>query len=150
MSLDVPAVWSALHGLEVRPIDDGGLINQTFVAGQPVRWVVQRVNDAIFRPEIHQDIEGVTAHLEARARVTPRLLRTDDGRLCAVTSEGRIWRVMGFLPGETVHRIDSLERAHAAGALVADFHAAVDDLACGNTITCVPVRTTPSRTWPHS
>jgi Ser/Thr protein kinase RdoA (MazF antagonist) len=125
MTLDA---WSALRGLELRPLADGGLINTTYVAGEPVRWVVQRVNHAIFRPEVHEDIAAVTAHLDARGCVTPRLVPTDDGRLCHVTSTGEIWRVMGYLPGVTVHRVESPARARAAGALVARFHAAVDSL----------------------
>jgi Ser/Thr protein kinase RdoA (MazF antagonist) len=122
-----PDAWSALRGLALRPVE-GGLINATFVAGEPPLWVVQRVNHAIFRPEVHSDIAAVTAHLAARGRATPRLLPTDAGGLCEVTDEGEIWRVMDYLPGLTVHRVDSPARARAAGALVADFHAAVDDL----------------------
>lgn len=121
-----PDAWAALRGLPLRPAEDGGLINQTWLAGQPTRWVVQWVNP-IFAPSVHEDIEAVTAHVAARGLVTPRLLRTDDGALCAVT-EGGTWRVMDFVPGVTHHRMTSPALAHAGAALVARFHAAVDDL----------------------
>ncbi len=123
----VPPAWAALRGLRVYPCVDAGLINHTLLADDPPRYVVQRLNP-IFRPEVHDDIEAVTAHLAARGMVTPRLLRTDNGTLCATDDDGATWRVMNYVPGVTVHRVDSAARAHAAGALVGRFHAAVDDL----------------------
>jgi Ser/Thr protein kinase RdoA (MazF antagonist) len=123
-----PDAWSCLRGLSVAPSDDGGLINTTYLAGAPPRWVVQCVNARVFRPEVHADIAAVTAHLAARGMTTPRLVPTDSGEACAVLPDGAIWRVMDFVPGVTVHRVDSPARAHAGGALVARFHATVADL----------------------
>jgi Ser/Thr protein kinase RdoA (MazF antagonist) len=122
----VPDVWAALRGLPVRTTSDGGLINKTYLAGDPPRWVVQWVNP-LFKPSVHDDIEAVTAHVAARGMITPRLLRTDDGALCAVDDSGA-WRVMSFVPGRTIHKVDSPKLAAAGGALVARFHAALDDL----------------------
>jgi Ser/Thr protein kinase RdoA (MazF antagonist) len=123
-----PDAWSCLRGLPVLPCDDGGLINTTYLAGQPTRWVVQRVNERIFRPEVHADIAAVTAHLAAGGMTTPRLVPTDAGEPCAVLPDGALWRVMTFVPGVTVHRVESPARAWEGGALVARFHAAVADL----------------------
>lgn len=123
----IPDAWGALRGLPVRPAEDGGLINVTWYVGEPVRWVVQRLHPA-FQASVHEDIEAVTAHLAARGMVTPRLVRTDAGGLCVDGPEG-VFRAMSFVPGATVHRVDSPALAVAAGALVARFHAAVDDLA---------------------
>ncbi|MFZ5477726.1 MAG: phosphotransferase enzyme family protein [Myxococcota bacterium] len=123
----IPEAWGALRGLPVRPAADGGLINATYYAGDPPRWVVQRVNP-IFRPEVHEDIEAVTAHLAARGLRTPRLLRTDAGRLCHLAEGGASWRVMDFVPGKTFHRVESPAIAEAGARLVARFHLAVDDL----------------------
>lgn len=125
--IDVLRAWGNLGRLPLRDCADAGLINRTFLAGEPPVYVVQRVNP-LFRPEVHDDIEAVTGHLAARGMATPRLLRTDAGALCAVDEEGAAWRVMDFVPGVTVHRVDSPSRARAAGALVARFHRAVDDL----------------------
>ncbi len=122
-----PAAWRALAEARLDDCADAGLINHTWLVGSPPRFVVQRVN-VLFKPEVHEDIEAVTAHLAGRALCTPRLVRTDSGALCAVADDGAAWRVMEFVPGVTVHKIDSASRAFEAGALVARFHAAVDSL----------------------
>lgn len=123
----IPAAWQGLDGLTVRPAEDGGLINATWLVGDPPRWVLQRVNP-LFRPSVHEDIEAVTAHLAARGLRTPRLLRTDAGTLCHVADDGAAWRVMDFVPGKTWHRVERPSLAYAGAALVARFHGALDDL----------------------
>ena len=122
-----PAAWRVLSGTPLEACADAGLINHTWLAGSPPRYVVQRVN-ALFKPEVHEDIEAVTAHLAARGMATPRLVRTDSGALWAHAADGGVWRVMEFVPGVTVHKMDSPARAREAGALVARFHSAVDSL----------------------
>lgn len=126
----IPDVWAPLRGLSVRRCEDEGLLNGTWVAGaagEPPRYVVQRVSP-VFGPEVHDDIEAVTAHVARRGLPTPRLLRTDDGALFARDGAGAVWRVMGFVPGRTHHRVGSPAIARAAGELAARFHRAVDDL----------------------
>ncbi|KYF67001.1 MULTISPECIES: phosphotransferase enzyme family protein [Sorangium] len=126
----IPDVWAPLRGLSVRRCEDEGLINGTWVAGvagEPPRFVVQRVSP-IFAPPVHDDIEAVTAHLASRGVPTPRLLRADDGALFARDGAGAVWRAMDFVPGRTHHRVGSPALARAAGALAARFHRAVDDL----------------------
>lgn len=123
----IPDAWAALRGLPVRPGDDGGLINLTWYVGDPVVWVVQRLHPA-FRASVHEDIEAVTRHLSACGLPTPRLLQTDAGGLCHEAEDG-VYRAMSYVPGRTIHRVSSPAIARSAGALVATFHAAVDDLA---------------------
>ena len=123
----IPDAWAPLRGLDIRSSPDAGLINQTFVAGAPPRYAVQRVNP-LFSPRVHDDIEAVTAHLAARGLVTPRLVRTDAGALWATDEDGGVWRVLTWVPGRTLNRITSPKNAAEAGALVARFHAAVADL----------------------
>ncbi|MCC6553345.1 MAG: phosphotransferase [Polyangiaceae bacterium] len=123
----IPDAWAPLRGLPQRRSEDEGLINSTYLAGDPPRFVVQRVSP-VFGPAVHDDIEAVTAHLAARGLPTPRLLRADDGALFARDAEDAVWRVMDFIPGRTRHRVDSPGIARAGGALVARFHRAVDDL----------------------
>lgn len=105
-----------------------GLINTTLRAtraGEPL--VLQRLHP-VFAPHVHDDIEAVTAHLAARGRETPRLVRTAAGSLYTLDGEGRPWRVLTFVPGaETFDKL-TLEGARHAGALVAGFHAALADL----------------------
>lgn len=123
----IPDAWAPLRGLGLRRCEDQGNLNATWVAGEPPRFIVQRVSP-VFAPEVHDDIEAVTAHVAARGLVTPRLVRTDEGALWARDAEGAVWRVMDFIPGRTHHRVSDPALARAAGALVARFHRAVDDL----------------------
>ena len=109
-----------------RPLS-GGLINQSFLVDAPrARFVLQRLHP-IFGAEVHEDIEAVTAHLEARGMVTPRLVRTRTDALYIALPDG-VWRLQTFIAGETIHRVDSAARARAAGELVGRFHAALADL----------------------
>ena len=119
--------WSGLGSASLDDCADAGLINHTWLVGHPPRFVVQRVN-RLFGPTVHEDIEAVTAHLARLGLETPRLVRTDAGELCAVAPDGAAWRVLTFVPGVTVHKMDSPARAREAGALVARFHHAVDSL----------------------
>ena len=123
----VGGAWSSLRSLPQRRSDDGGLINTTFVVGDPPVAIVQQVN-RLFPPKVHEDIEAVTAHLAGHGLATPRLLRTDAGALCHVDDAGEVWRAMTFLPGVTHHKLTSPVLAWEGAALVARFHSAVDDL----------------------
>ncbi len=123
----IPRAWAAIEGLPVADAQDAGLINRTLMAGMPPRFVVQRVNP-IFGPAVHDDIEAVTAHLANAGLPTPRLVPTDEGALFALDEGGDVWRVLTFVPGRTIHRLTDPVIAVAAGALVARFHRATDDL----------------------
>ncbi len=127
VGLPLGDTWAALRDLRVDECADAGLINHTWLVGEPPRFVLQRVNP-LFRPEVHDDIEAVTAHVQARGLATPRLVRTESGALCATAADGAAWRLLTYVPGLTVHKMDGPARAFAAGALVGRFHRAVDDL----------------------
>jgi Ser/Thr protein kinase RdoA (MazF antagonist) len=106
----------------------GGLINQTLLVEEAGRkTVLQRLNP-LFRGEVHLDIEPITAHLERKGVRTPRLIPTTIGELWTTDPQGSVYRMMTFLEGHTVQRIERPETAHAAGAFVARFHVAVSDL----------------------
>jgi Ser/Thr protein kinase RdoA (MazF antagonist) len=111
----------------VRPAS--GLIQVTWIVtfADGSRAVAQKMNP-IFSSEVLEDIEAVTAHLEARGLVTPRLVRTRDGKLGVVGLDGRTWRILTYVPGRTVDRVEGPEMAGAAAAAVARFHAALVDL----------------------
>jgi len=111
---------------DVKPAQDSGLINDTFVVGSPPSGILQRVNP-IFGPDVHLDIEIITAHLERKGMLTPRLVRTQDGALCVPTENGA-WRLLTFVAGTTVHTISSPEQAANAARLVGQFHRATADL----------------------
>ena len=118
--------WPFLSGMTATRIE-GGLINNTWSVGQPPVAVVQQLSP-IFSPRVHTDIETITAHLAAKGLLTPRLLRTAEEKLFHTDSDGVTWRCMNWLPGVSHHRMMDVEMAENAGALVAEWHRAVDDL----------------------
>lgn len=106
----------------------GGLINATYAVrvGQAPIAVLQRLHP-IFAAEVNLDLEAVTSHLAARGMITPRLLRTREGRAWVV-HDGRVWRALTWVDGESVHRVPEPRWAEEGGALVGRFHRAVADL----------------------
>ena len=108
----------------VRPAPDPGLINRTFVVGEPPEAVLQWVNP-IFDPRIHHDIAALGERLASAGLETPRLLPTREGALW-LDDDGACWRMLSYVPGITLHRLDGPGTAHEAGALVGRFHAALD------------------------
>ncbi len=108
----------------VRPVPDPGLINLSWLVGEPPRAVLQWVNP-IFDPRIHLDIEAVTGRLDAVGLATPRLLPTPGGDLWTADGERGCWRLLTYLPGHTHHRLADAAQAASAGAIVGRFHAAL-------------------------
>jgi Ser/Thr protein kinase RdoA (MazF antagonist) len=124
---EIAAAWGYAPD-EIAPLA-GGLINATFVATRDGARaaVIQRLHH-VFAPEVNLDLEAVTAHLASRGMETPRLLRARDGAPW-VEHDGRAWRALTWVDGASTHAVTDLAHAEAAGALVARFHRAVDDLA---------------------
>ncbi len=124
---EVAAAWGwATPDVEIAPLA-GGLINATYAVrrgGVPIA-VVQRLHP-IFDGAVNLDIDAITSHLAARGLVTPRLIRTRDGR--AWHEHGGVWRALSWVDGETVHAVPDPAWAEAGGALVGAFHRAVADL----------------------
>src|SRR4051812_8722098 len=98
---DIIAAWG-WQAAELAELP-GGLINATSVdrlGGEPIA-VVQRLHP-VFGGAVNLDIEAVTAHLAARGRTTPRLIRTRDGRAWH-DHGGHVWRALSWIDGATVH-----------------------------------------------
>jgi Ser/Thr protein kinase RdoA (MazF antagonist) len=125
--LPVLAAFGFLPGCNIASLQ-GGLINQTFLVEQTGRRAVLQRLHPVFGADVQLDIEAITAHLERQGMLTPRLLRTLAGELWTHDGEGRVWRMLSFIPGRTLARIDRLEIARSAAGLVARFHRAVSDL----------------------
>jgi len=106
-----------------------GLINPTWFVrsrgGEPL--VLQRVNP-IFSAAVNEDIAAVTEHLAAKGVMTPRLVAARSGALW-IEHGGAVWRVLTFIDGENHDALGSPAQARAAGAVLAEFHRAVGDLA---------------------
>lgn len=115
----------ALEGARLEPVSIGW-INRTFVATRPdgSRLVLQRLHP-VFRGEVNLDIERITQHLDARGVLTPRLVRTTDGR-AFVDADG-VWRALSYVDGRTVAALDPAH-ARAAAALVGRFHRVLSEL----------------------
>lgn len=107
---------------------EGGLINRTYLVEEAGRRAVLQRLHPIFAPSVHLDIEAVTAHLERKGLLTPRLIRTSAGALWTADAQGAVWRMLTWLDGHTLHALRHPETARAAGALVGRFHQAVSDL----------------------
>ena len=106
-----------------------GLINRTYlVEDGDKKFVLQWVNP-IFPTTIHDNIEAVTRHLEAKGMWTPHLVRTRQGKLCLELGARGVWRLLTHVGGFSFDVISSARQAQAAGALVGRFHAALDSLA---------------------
>jgi Ser/Thr protein kinase RdoA (MazF antagonist) len=123
----VPADVAAAWGFDANAIAvlAGGLINQTYVVGDR-RAVLQRLHP-VFAGPVNLDLEAVTDHLAAKRMVTPRLIRTLDGRAW-VDADNGVWRALTWVDGETVHSVPAPAWADVGGRLVGRFHRAVADL----------------------
>lgn len=118
----VLAAWG-LAGARTALIE-AGHINPTWrVEHGRGRFVLQRLNP-IFSPELHHDIEAITARLEQAGLLTPRLLRTAAGELWH-QHDGGTWRLLTFVEGETLLAADSVARCHQAGRFLGRFHRAL-------------------------
>jgi aminoglycoside phosphotransferase (APT) family kinase protein len=127
---ETPARALIIHGrhpgLGCERVVPGGLINTTWLVGAPPSLVLQRINP-IFPQTIHGRIQEVTGHLVARGLPTPRIVPALDGRLVIPGPDGSCWRLMDFVPGYTLDRVDSPARAADAAELVGRFHQALLD-----------------------
>jgi Ser/Thr protein kinase RdoA (MazF antagonist) len=103
-----------------------GLIQETWFVDAPgrARVVVQRMHP-IFGDAVLEDLDAITARLEAAGLETPRPVRTLGGALGVRDAAGQLWRALTYLEGETVDRVADPATAEAAGALVGRFHRAL-------------------------
>lgn len=104
-----------------------GLINATWqVDSRSGRYVLQAVNP-VFPTSIQEDIEAITAALQRAGLVTPRLVRTSAGGLWHRHDE-RVWRLLQFVEGTSLERLQTAAQARSAGRLLGRFHRALDGI----------------------
>jgi Ser/Thr protein kinase RdoA (MazF antagonist) len=116
--------------LDITPVFSN--INLTFVVRQSGRQplVLQRMHP-VFGPDVHVDIEAVTAHLQARKLDTPELVRTRAGALWTLENSlpvARVWRALSFVEGLTLQQSEDADVLRSAAQLLGRFHAALVDL----------------------
>lgn len=104
-----------------------GLINLTIAvtADGGRRYVLQRLHP-VFTDAVNANLALVTAHLERRGLLTPKLVPTTTGALSVEQADG-LWRVLTFVEGRAFDRLETPAAARSAGALLARFHIALLD-----------------------
>lgn len=122
-----------------------GHINDTYrisvrMAGQPVHYLLQRINDAIFRDPVGlmESIRRVTEHLREKmisagecdvSRKTLTILPTRDGKPYWRAPDGSWWRMYLFIEGaRTFDLIERAEQAEEAARAFASFQNGLADL----------------------
>ena len=109
-----------------------GLINATWRVGGGGGFIIQRLHP-IFGPEVNDDIAAMTPILRRAGVPVPEIYPADDGRWCVEVAQDRadseVWRLLGALEGQTIHRVHQPRYARSAAEAIADFHAALDGVA---------------------
>lgn len=119
-----------------------GHINDTFLvtvsqAGQPVRYILQRINHTIFPdvPALMSNILRVTQRQRTSIRADDRtrraltLVPTKEGAPFLTTSTGEFWRVYLFIEKASTHDVvGSRDQAFQAAAAFGAFQSMVKDL----------------------
>ena len=119
--------------LAIEPLGRG-LINDTFrVTAETNRWVLQRINGQVFPDPagIMANLSRLGAHLARQGVVDltwPELARTPEGATWTQDEAGALWRLMTFIPGQPLERIEGDPQAAEVGRLLGAFHRAVADL----------------------
>jgi Ser/Thr protein kinase RdoA (MazF antagonist) len=129
----------------------GGHINDTLlVTAGSSRFVLQRINAAVFAdPDaVMANVERVCGHVRARLeaggvpdadRRSLRLVPTRAGRGWHVDAAGGRWRCYAFIPGATARDVATSPRqAYEAAAAFGRFQALLADLPGGRLVETIP------------
>ncbi|MDA0822876.1 MAG: aminoglycoside phosphotransferase family protein [Proteobacteria bacterium] len=125
----IPVSILHAYGLNPTTIERSmdGLINQTwFVENYSnTRFVLQRLHPAI-GPQVNRKIDRITQHLTSLNLCTPMLITATSGQDC-VTCDGFVWRLLGYVAGNSFNNVPDLQHAREAGSVLASFHGAFLD-----------------------
>jgi hypothetical protein len=120
-----------------------GHINDTYCAvfnqaGVPVRFILQRINTAIFKnaAALMENIQRVTSHLDAKLAGVPdgkrrvlTLVPARDGRAWNLDAEGGYWRAYRFIEGARAYdAVESPQQAYQAAKAFGEFQKQLVDL----------------------
>ena len=130
-----------------------GHINDSFAlafsqAGAPVRYLLQRINSAVFKDPaaVMDNISRVTVHLRAKLASQPdasrralTLVPGRDGALKVVDPGGNTWRCYLFIEGASSHDvITHVDHARRAAAAFGAFQGLLIDLPGGRLREVIP------------
>lgn len=120
--LEVLSHWNCSTQFETS--EDQGLINQTWLIGNPYSSVLQWVNP-IFSPLINNDIQTIAQEATKRGLLFPKIMSTNNGHSHLHDEQNQgTWRILSFIEGQTIHSIQESNIASEAGRLVGEFHSA--------------------------
>jgi aminoglycoside phosphotransferase (APT) family kinase protein len=138
-----------------------GHINDTYCAvfdqrGVPARFIVQRINTAIFKnpAALMENIQRVTSHLAAKLAGEPdrerrvlTLIPTRDGRACHIDAGGGYWRAYRFIEGARAYdAVESPQQAFQAARAFGEFQKLLVDLPAPRLHDTIPdFHSTPKR-----
>jgi hypothetical protein len=120
-----------------------GHINDTYCAvfgqaGIPVRFILQRINTAIFKSPVTlmENIQHVTSHLAAKLAGEPdgerrvlTLIPARDGQVWHVDADGGYWRAYRFIEGACAYdAVESPRQAFQAAKAFGEFQKLLVDL----------------------
>ncbi|NUN15034.1 MAG: aminoglycoside phosphotransferase family protein [Myxococcales bacterium] len=119
-----------------------GLIHRTYYvtsSNQPP-LIFQRLHP-IFKAEVNIDVDAVTTHVAQKGIAVPRLVPNRHGELWS-EFEG-VWRVLTWMPGVVLERVETPAVAYQAGIAAGLFHGAAADLHHSFRFTRLGVHDTP-------
>lgn len=104
-----------------------GRINDTYRVRTTDRrtYILQRLHP-IFGASVLDDHLYVSERANTHGIALPKIIPTRTGDI-GLTEDGRIWRMLTFIPGQCFERSLTPARAESAGALVGRFHACFAD-----------------------
>lgn len=123
--------------LEVKPLGEGGFINDTFVVkteGDAPDYILQRKNHIVFPnvPAMMDNIVAVTEHIKAKVadplRDTLTIIPTKDGKYYVNDENGNFWAVCVFIKDTVTYEVaNTPELARQGGIGLGLFHKQVSD-----------------------
>ena len=128
---DLKAVFRAFptdgEAVSFTPVRSGH-INQTFLAETDcgAKYILQRVNENVF-PDVDAIMENIALmreelEREGQAELTPRFLKTRDGKPYFTDAAGGAWRVYPFVPNSVSRlRPESADDLHESGLAFGSF-----------------------------
>ena len=115
-----------------------GHINSTFLVTDKNRYILQKVNKAVFPhpDEIIRNQKGVTEHIRRKvlaegkdaSRATLTMIPTLDGKDYFIDSQNEYWRMCEFVEGSvTYERIENTEDFYRCGKAFGNFQQVLSD-----------------------